>query len=144
MQAIKDGQNEIGKSVYKSLTCNNYDALEENSPNFIFLDFRKVDELQAILANHKCPDLVGEVPYHANDSGDRELTAYIRMDMGDESNEVSVKEWAEAKRSLLEWTLKLKKNVSCQGKTRRLENSILACDDGALQVSSANQTFTLQ
>lgn len=142
IQAITEGVNEMGGSVYKSLTCNNYDALEENSPNFVFMDFRKIDQLQTILAKHVCPDLMSKVPIHANESGNRELTGYIRMDTGDENNEVSIAEWAEAKRSLLEWTLKLKKNVSCQGKTRRLENTLSACDDGALQVSSARQMFT--
>ena len=37
--------------------------------------------------------------------------------------------WLHAKGDLLEWSLKLRKNATCQAKTKHMEDKLFACPD---------------
>jgi hypothetical protein len=43
--------------------------------------------------------------------------------------EVTLEDWLAAKKDILEWSLHLRSQSSCQGKTRKLEEKLLACND---------------
>jgi len=130
---------EVGFSTHRLLTCQSYKAIQENAPQLVFLHYKQVDKLQKLLAKHHCPELLDELPIRANMAEDKSLKVLLHKKGTDEArNSVDVEEWLHAKGPAMEWTLKLRRDASCQAKTFHMEDELFACPDETLRVTSAS------
>mmetsp|Transcript_2649 Transcript_2649/g.4808 ORF Transcript_2649/g.4808 Transcript_2649/m.4808 type:complete len:353 (-) Transcript_2649:444-1502(-) len=131
---IKERVQEIGIGSPEILTCKTYKAIEENEPHMIFLHYKQVNKLQRLLAKHHCPELLDEPPMERNVAKGKPMSVYLRLRNG--GNVVKLDDWLHAKGDLLEWSLKLRKNATCQAKTRHMEDELFTCPDQAIKVTS--------
>ena len=130
---------EVGISTHRLLTCQSYKAIQENAPQLVFLHYKQVDKLQKLLAKHHCPEMLDELPIRANMAEDKSLKVLLHKKGTDEArNSVDVEEWLYAKGPAMEWTLKLRREASCQAKTFHMEDELFACPDETLRVTSAS------
>ncbi len=137
---IKNRLMELTLGVHKVLTCDAYKTIEDHAPNMIFVDYRQMDKLQYVLAKHRCPNLIPNLPLQVNVSAEKKAFD-IRIELqnkNDNVKEVAFPEWLDAKRELMEWALKIKKGPQCLAKTRIIENDLDLCRDKILQVSSSS------
>ena len=130
---------EVGISTHRLLTCQSYKAIQESAPQLVFLHYKQVDKLQKLLAKHHCPEMLDELPIRANMAEDKSLKVLLHKKGTDEArNSVDLEEWLYAKGPAMEWTLKLRREASCQAKTFHMEDELFACPDETLQVTSAS------
>ena len=132
INAIKQKIREIGLGNTQILTCQSYDCIKDNGPNLIFLHYKKASQLQKLLANHYCPaqnDLVENV------GSELQMVNVVLEGQTVNGQVVSLDDWLSAKRSMLEMSLLLKTNVSCQAITRDIEHELLVCPNEALHIS---------
>jgi hypothetical protein len=125
-----------GPSIVDRLTCSLYEAIEENKPNLVFMHYKQADKLEVALAKYHCPDLLseGKVPIKkANVATSVRNTYHVRL-ASEEGRVVLLKEWTEAKKHILEWTFGLKKNMTCQGKTRDMAKAMFSCKDEIIKM----------
>mmetsp|Transcript_2234 Transcript_2234/g.2699 ORF Transcript_2234/g.2699 Transcript_2234/m.2699 type:complete len:235 (+) Transcript_2234:1-705(+) len=126
---------EIGRGAPEIMTCEFYEAIERNFPRMLLMNYKQMDNLQEVIAQHHCPD---EAPISVNVAVARKekrgSLTLLRLEK--DGGLVEVNEWLQNKRSMLEWRLNLKgRGSQCQGKTRRMEDELLACDDELLQIT---------
>lgn len=134
---IESGYEEIGIGASQILTCNAFEAIEQNAPNIVLVHYKQANKLQKLLAKHHCPELLNEEwhPTEANVASEKGRVEYLRMKNG---NSIKLDEWLHEKRDVIEYTLKMKHNVSCQGKARHMEDDLFACKDEVMQITPEN------
>ena len=128
--AIKNKVFEIGIGQSELLSCDTYDAIRMNAPNMAFIPPLLVNELQDLLADKYCPDLVNEQVV-SNVGSNKEYQAYVRGGSR-ESSPIQLSKWLQAKQNTLEWSLGLNNDATCTAKTRLMEKKLLDCDSGFL------------
>ena len=133
MEVIQTKEAEIGNGSTRLLNCQAYDAIEENAPNLLFLDYAKVERLMTLLTKHHCPGFVPKNT-HVN-QGTKNDARFVTDGLG---TEIGIDEWLEAKSKLLEHTLLLRDEASCMVKTKKMEHDLYSCPDGALHYSSSD------
>ena len=129
---IKEKRGEIGLGASRALTCNFYQTIQDNAPNIIFMDYEQTNVLHKILADKYCPTL--ELPIETNTAVSKKLPIFVKLQNSDNNNvtttTVPLDEWMIVKRSYLEWSLRLRGDMTCQAKTRQMEDQIFEfCDD---------------
>jgi hypothetical protein len=140
-QLVEKGAFEIGMGASKTLSCNAFDAIEQNAPNMVLVHYKQANKLQKLLAKHHCPDLLLDnkewKPIEANVDVKKTKEVYLQMGEGDN---VKLDEWLKEKRNYIEYALSTRagKIKSCQSKVRRMEDDLFACKDEVLQVASVN------
>jgi hypothetical protein len=125
-----------GPSIVNTLTCSVYEAIEENKTNMVFMHYKQAAKLEVALAKYHCPDLLseGKVPIEiVNDANSVKETFHVRL-ASEEGRVVLLKEWTETKKHILEWAFGLKQNMTCQGKTRDMENAMFSCKDEIIKM----------
>ena len=132
---IAKGHREVGKGTTKILTCKLYDALQENAPQLVFLNYKQIDKLQTLLAKHHCPELLDELPIKENVANEKKKKIFLH-DGNENKDAVRIEDWLEAKGPLMEWALNLRSDASCQAKTVHMEDELFGCPDEALKVTS--------
>jgi len=123
---------EVGFGNAAIMTCDFYEAIENVFPRMVFVHYKQANNMQRILSKHYCPDLEDEY-FHNNMASDKRKTTLVRLD--NDGTEMDFDEWLGAKRHTMELTFKLRSGNKCQGKTRKLEDKILACEDGIVEVT---------
>uniref|UniRef100_A0A6S8IUQ6 Sulfotransferase domain-containing protein n=1 Tax=Amphora coffeiformis TaxID=265554 RepID=A0A6S8IUQ6_9STRA len=131
-RVIQKRAHEVGFSVPSQLTCNVWSELEETGPDrFFFVHYSALDEVQATLASHYCPN-VG--PIRTNVAGVKPERYMLRMR---NQSLVDLDDWIEAKKDHIEFALQMSGGGggagSCKRKTRVVEDNIFGCDSGILQ-----------
>lgn len=121
---------EIGLGVNNTLTCQVYDAIEEHKAKVVVFHYKQVVRLQKLLAEKYCPKLLSKSPIHVPTFGG-ELN--INVKLLSTGKQVTMDEWINAKKELLEWGFGLKKNIQCQGRLRDMEKSLFSCEDEVIQ-----------
>jgi len=136
---VESGFQEIGFGSSKILTCNAFKAIEQNTPNMVLVHYKQANKLQKLLTKHHCPELLDEDWYptvaHMASEKRRDGNVYLRLKNG---HIVQLDKWLHEKRDVIEYTLKMKHNVSCQGKMRYMEDDLFACKDEAMQITPKN------
>jgi len=127
---IKERVHEIGIGTSNILTCNSYDAIQENAPNLLVLHYKQVNELQKRIAKYHCPTKQEVLHINTKDSPTFETLVALEST----NTMVNLEEWLIQKQELLEWSLHLKKHSTCQAKTRKLETSMLTCPSEAIML----------
>eukprot|EP00537_Pseudo-nitzschia_pungens_P012543 CAMPEP_0172384346 /NCGR_PEP_ID=MMETSP1061-20121228/2129_1 /TAXON_ID=37318 /ORGANISM="Pseudo-nitzschia pungens, Strain cf. pungens" /LENGTH=371 /DNA_ID=CAMNT_0013112943 /DNA_START=616 /DNA_END=1731 /DNA_ORIENTATION=- len=129
--AIQKKVAEIGFGATEILTCDSYDALDDNAPNFVFVHYTQASRLQKLLAKRFCPaelNQPAEVSVRNVSTNKRKIHVELQRD----NSIVSLQEWLEAKKGLLEYALELRESASCQAKTRAMEEKLFHCPDETL------------
>lgn len=126
IQIIQTRKHEIGTGTHDLLTCDTFDALEENAPNMIFIHYKQVNKLQRLIAKNHCPDLVDKPPVEFNVALKKSLIMVVRLT---DQSLVSVDNWLDEKIDYLEWALNLKSDIGCQSILRQIEDAMFACPD---------------
>ena len=136
LQVIADKDVEIGMSTHRLLTCQTFQAMEENAPQLVILNYKQIDKLNELLAKRYCPEMLDELPMNSNAATDNPMKVLLRRNGTDVNRDtVDIDEWLRGKGSALEWTLKLREKASCQRKTLRMEDELFGCRDEALRVT---------
>lgn len=123
---------EVGFSTHRLLTCQSYEAIQDNSPQLVFLHYKQVDKLQRILAKHHCPEMLDDLPIKENVAAVKTLQVLLQRS----KSVVRLKDWLDEKGPAMEWALKLRRDASCQTKTVHMEDELFACPDETLRVTS--------
>jgi len=133
LEALKYRLGEISGAEQRILTCDTYDAIENNNPNMIFVNSKQIDRLMRVLADNYCPEL-SDASFHGNADEDKNKLEYrVKLNKKDPNvgEFVSLDDWVEKKGDLLGWATKLRDNVDkekqCQGKTRKMEKELYSC-----------------
>jgi hypothetical protein len=117
---------EIGHGAPEALTCELYEAIKENTPKMVFMNYTQSDRLMELIASKYCPN---EKPFHANTNNVKNgITSMVNLTRSGEL--VELKDWLEKKRNVLEWALDLKQGATCQGHTKKMEDILFSCSDG--------------
>mmetsp|Transcript_3406 Transcript_3406/g.9553 ORF Transcript_3406/g.9553 Transcript_3406/m.9553 type:complete len:340 (-) Transcript_3406:592-1611(-) len=128
--AIKKKTGEIGVGSTEILTCDSYDALDDNAPNFVFVHYKQASRLQKLLAKRFCPVELDQ-PTAVQNVFSEKAEIRVMLQNNNDDRTVSLKEWLEAKKGLLEFSLELRESASCQAKTRAMEEKLFHCPDEA-------------
>ena len=130
---IGKGLWEIGFDTNGILSCPLYEAIEDNDPNMIMVNFKEADKLQEVLARHHCPELMDELPYHINYSNSDNVWIRTKED----GQLVHLDDWAKSKQDFFDWAFDPTTDLDqrCQAKTRALEKQMLQCEDEIAHVS---------
>lgn len=127
--AIKKKEHEIGLGASELLQCEVFEAIKANAPNMVFLDYKYGNNLQKLLAEKYCPNLV-DVPVESNVASAKEFEALVKITNSEET--VPLNEWLKVKESTLEWALGLHHEATCRAKTRIMEDVLFSCENGFL------------
>lgn len=122
---LKKRYQEMQMGTNELLTCETYLAIEQYAPNMVFMDYKQSNDIQNMLAEKYCPQMVNHTNHVGLGGG---KTIYISRKMGAE--QVLLDDWMEQKLSYLEWTMGLNKKATCVVKTRNLEDELNSCDGG--------------
>ena len=147
IQMIQSRTREIGYGNVETLTCNFYDAVDTNHPNLVFMHYSHANRLQAILAKHHCPELLLDRggAKESNTSKGKSIdkifvklknpTVSAKQESSQNTDDrVTLNEWLEAKANLLEWSLQLKTDATCQGRTKQIQDSLMQCPNQIVRI----------
>jgi len=129
---IKQKFGEIGVGASNIMTCGFYDAMEENFPQMVFVNYKQADRIQEVLAKYHCPNLLDN-PIHNNVAGDKKTEAFLKLDSTGE--EIALEDWLELNRDMLEFMFQLDATQTCKAKTLSMQDDLLGCEDEMLQVT---------
>ncbi|KAL3782627.1 hypothetical protein HJC23_000009 [Cyclotella cryptica] len=122
VEILKDRPQEMQMGTIELLTCETYSSIEEYAPNMLFVDYKRANVLQNLLAERYCPKMTN----HSHHIGKGAEKVFVQLQNG--GTEVSLSEWLEKKSSYLEWTLGLNDKASCLVQTRTMEDNLSTCD----------------
>ena len=136
---IEEKIYEIGKGAERVLQCDSYRTMTETRPRIIFTDYMQSDDIMMEIAKRHCPHIVKKLPVHSNVASNFETELLVKLSKKYESTKdvkhtVPLDDWLTEKGSQLEMMLKLKTNMTCQGTTRRMEESIRSCEDHVIRL----------
>ena len=130
---IERKELEIGFGASNVLTCDAYKSIEENAPpHMLFVHYKQANKLQKLLAKHHCPDLLEAPALQRNVATDKQIEVSLRIK--NSTKIVKLSEWFDKKQGWLEWALNMRKEASCQSKTRDMEDVLFSCPDGAVKL----------
>ena len=116
-------EKQIGEiQLSAPLGCSVWDEIDETGPNIVFVDYRQADDIQNILGARYCPTVAARRVNQ--DAAPDDKFQYIVKRKG--GGEVDLHEWLDEKRSMLEWTLRLRSS-SCKRKVRMLQRTLESC-----------------
>ena len=121
LEVIKSGKDEIGQSTNNLLTCEVYEAIENYAPTMAFIDYKKANEIQELISEKYCPQLLGN-PVVTNVATQKKMQIYVWSNAT--SADVTLDHWLATKSSTLEFALQLNKDATCVSKTRIMENQL--------------------
>ena len=114
------------------LTCGTYQCIRENRANVVFMNYKQASKMQKLLAKHHCPKYTMDVRVNT----DAEIIKPISVVLNNDNETlVPLDKWVDVKAPLLELVLNLKKDMSCQGTTRKIEDGLFACPHETLLMS---------
>ena len=86
----------------------------------IFMDYKQASQIQDILAEKYCPQLLG-TPVAVNVGAEKKIDVYVSTN---NTSNVTLDNWLATKSSTLEFALRLNKDASCVSKTRIMEDQL--------------------
>lgn len=121
-------KSEIDGSTLETFSCGFHESLVENLPNIVMINMRKLSNLMKLLKPKYCPDVQ---PKHLSSAAlAQNWDYYLKIKNG---TDVEINDWLVHKRNSLEYVLRLKSNMSCQGKTRQMEDQVSACPNEVIR-----------
>eukprot|EP00985_Skeletonema_marinoi_P020733 scaffold12395_cov162-Skeletonema_marinoi.AAC.1 len=129
---IAKREGEVQFATHDILNCASYEALQDNGPQLVIINYKQVDKLQALLAKHHCPQL--ELPVRENIAADKSMDVFLKLETT--GGVINIDDWLHEKGPSLEVALNLRKDASCQAKTFHMEDELFGCPDEALWVTT--------
>jgi len=130
---------EVGSEMNHLMSCPFHEALKNNFPNFVLVNYKQADGVQMALAKRFCPQIMPVLPLHVNVSGEKGDKEEPHIKVKETGKVIELSEWAESKRMFFDWALHWENGqddyVSCQADTRFYENTLLTCKDEAIRLS---------
>jgi hypothetical protein len=109
------------------LGCSVWEEIDDTGPNIFFVDYRQADAIQNILGARYCPKVASRrVNEYAQKNKFRYIVKRIAGPGDDGVQELDLEEWLHQKRSMLEWTLRLR-GSTCKRNLRTLQNTLQSC-----------------
>ena len=134
LKLLQEQVMEMKMGIAQHMTCKTYEVIKDNNPNLIFMHYKMASQLQKLLAKHHCPQVTQEM--RENVAAQKNMNISIVLEgQSNNSSLVSLHDWLDAKRQLLELALGLRKHASCQATTKDIQHELLRCRDETLQVS---------
>ena len=134
-KVIQERYGEVDGETNNILSCDFHEAVKNNFPNLVMVNYKEADKVQEVLAKRFCPDVLGSLPIHSDDSTNTK--AYMKIE--ETGNVVPIEEWAESKRMFFDWALHWDDEqadyTSCMSETRTLEGWMSSCGSEAIRVS---------
>lgn len=129
---LKPQQQEVGISIHRTLSCPVWEEIDASGPTIVFVDYAKANALQEVLASRFCPH-VQPMATNVHEEKAPGVNFSIVRQNGDE---IPLKEWVKAKRSVLEYALSLSPPHSCKRRVRQVADTLSSCpnDEGAVRV----------
>ena len=123
---------EIGYGVYDTLTCKTYEAIENEGPNMIMINYKQADNLLKIISKHRCPSLEDEL-FRSNVGSSKKMEAMMKLRSG---QTVTMKDWVKSKKGQFGFFQPFHDdyNPQCKAKTRKIEKDMLKCQDEAIRL----------
>jgi len=125
---VRTRNTEIGGSTLGLYSCEFHDSLMENMPNLVMISISRLDDLFRLISR-KYSSCKEETMRLSSAALAKNWDYYLKIKNG---TNVEINEWLGHKLNHLELELKLHGRSSCQGKTRRMEDQILACPNEAI------------
>ncbi len=124
---------EIRNGVYKALTCDVFDAIKDNRPNMVVLNYKDSDKLQYALAKQHCPQILDDsnFPIHINEASKK---GDIMVKLKNEYGVVSLEDWTQTKKRVIEFAYGTTRHYDCLGDLKKMERKLFSCDDGIVQL----------
>lgn len=136
IEIIRSQKGEIGYTTQRLWTCDTFDTIDEFQPNIVVMHYKQVNQMQKVLAEKYCPNLMHRLPmFFRGNRGDIRLVVKLANPANDSKAQVVLEEWIEVKKDLLEWSLGMYENASCRGKIRQMESHLLGCEDEIMAIS---------
>jgi len=136
IERIQDRIQEIGWGSTRFLTCETFKTIKDNIPNLVFFNYKQANKLQKLIAKHHCPEIEER---QVNVASTKSMTVSVILEGGEGKNNngtlLPLEDWLRAKVPVLEYSLDLKRDVSCQATTRKIQSELFACADEALGIS---------
>jgi len=124
---IRPRNTEIGGSTLELFSCEFHRSVIENLPNIVMISMESLSTLMGVLKNKYCPDVT--VKHKSSEALEKNWAYYLKIKNG---TKVLVNDWLVHKGNFLEYILRLKESVTCQGKTRQMEDQVFACPHEAI------------
>ena len=100
------------------------------APTMAFIDYQKANEIQELISEKYCPQLLG--PVVTNVAAQKNILVYVWSNAA--NTNVTLDQWLATKSSTLEFALRLSANATCVSKTRIMEDQ-LYLNNGVLNVN---------
>jgi len=137
LELIQEKYFEIGMGTNEILNCEVHNTLlsRDRRPNsdgtgtsLALMDYKQVEELQKILAEQECPDLL-EKPFRLNIDKEKNqlLTVSLKNVKEGEPNEITFDEWINSKKDYFESLVREWGNGHCQDRTKLIEDELFQC-----------------
>ena len=133
IKKIKEKKAEIRFGSERLWTCDTFESIRDNAPNMAFVHYKQANKLQKLLRKHHCPESNSDI--EANVGASKKPISIILEGGKTNGTTVPIDDWLDAKSQMLELVLLLKTDMSCQATVRRIEESLIACPEEALQIS---------
>ena len=131
---IENNLWEIGVDTDSLLSCSLYDAIDNNNPNMLMVNYKQVDRLQEVLAKHLCPEVLDDLPLRMNAANQKREWVYVRTHKTGDL--VSLDEWTKSKKQFWNWAFDDKSGKKrCRARTRELEKRMFSCEDQVADMS---------
>ena len=124
-KVIKENKGEIGSSMYKMFDCDVQEAIAQNDPNMVMINYKQVGRLQHVLEKKFCPELLG-IDVHENVAEQKAIEVFVELDSTGEL--VSIDDWLHEKEEFFDWSLDSKVG-SCRAATNAMQDHLFSCKD---------------
>ena len=137
LKFVRQGWVEISLGAPRILTCDVYEAVEQNRPNMMFMHYTKVNKLLGLLAKHHCK---GQTSTEHMKVRSTNQTVVVELEKNSQkvngTTHVNVRDWIETKSELIEFVTGLKDEASCLAETKIIEGGLSECPDQTLWLSA--------
>jgi len=132
---LKEKSQEIRFLDTEVLTCDVFDSLQNQSPQFIFMNYQQSNRIQSLLSEKHCPGQANIETNKGQVSG-RGLNVIVKVPSDHSQRYIS--DWVDMKINILQWAYNMKQNNECQGKIRIMEKELFSCPSELIQVNNLN------
>ena len=135
LQVIKSKRYEIGMGANQILSCEMFDAIDRYGPNMVFMDYKRANEAQDLMAERYCRNDHAKT---SNVASKKNIEPYIHIgDVGSKEDlafDVKLRDWIEERAGTLESELGMNDDATCVDRRRRMEEALELCPGGMVHV----------
>ncbi len=117
---------EIGINLQNAINFQFYNEIQKHAPkNLVIAHFKQTDEVMKAIAKYHCPEILDQLPIKVNVGSDKESKIHVQL-KSDKSKIVSIMEWVEKKKHVLQLKHDWFDDYECQGNIREIEEKMFS------------------